>query len=332
MSATLNHLLRDLRPFLDDPDVEEICINGPGTLWLWKHGQFTAYPTTLRAIDIENIAIVAGALRRQNVGHNQPLLATDLGGAGRLQVVLPPCVEAGKPSLTIRRGSSFSPTIAHLASGGLFTKTRGRRRDGNAADSDLVRLYHAGDWHAFFEVAVRAKKTIVLAGETASGKTTLAKALIDSIPLHERLITIEDTPEWTNLPHPNRVALYYDKNKSSNVQAGDLVEAALRMRIGRLLLQEIRDGSAATAFLQALQSGHAGGITTVHATSAEGTFDRLRVMIKQVPSGASMADADVMTQLQSLIDVVAHCQRGPDGFSISEVWFAPVALAQQVAA
>lgn len=332
MSLTLDYLLRDIRPILEAPDTEEVCINGPGVMFVYAAGKFTAHPTSLTATDIENIAIVAAAQRRQDVSMRQPLLATDLAGAGRLQAVLPPCVEAGQPSLTIRRGSSFSPTIDQLASGGLFTKTRGRRRDANPADADLIGFYQGEHWEDFFRLAVQAKKTIVLVGETASGKTTFAKALIDHIPRHERLLTIEDTPEWTNLPHANRVAMFYDKNKASPVQASDLVEAALRMRIGRLLLQEIRDGGAANAFLQCLQSGHPGGITTLHASSAEQAFDRLRGMIKQTQGGAAMSDADVLGQLHSLIDVVAHCQRGPDGFSISEVWFAPVALAEREAA
>jgi type IV secretion system protein VirB11 len=338
MSSTLKHLLSPISQFLSDAGVEEVCVNEPDSAWVWARGVFTRHAIKLRAIDIENIAIVAAAQRRQNVGNQHPLLATDLAGSGRLQVVLPPCVAEGKPSLTIRRGSSFSPTIDQLASSGLFEKTRPKRREAGASDQRLLDLYRRGSWMEFLAEAVLARKTIVLCGETASGKTTVAKSLIDSIPRHERILTIEDTPEWTNLPHENIVSMYYDNSKGSTtaVRCRDLVEAALRMRIGRLLLQEIRDGEAALAFLLALQSGHPGGITTVHAMDAEKSFDRLRVMIKQTPNGAAVSDSDLISQLYSLIDIVVHCYRdgsvdGPGAFSISEVWYGPVALQSRAA-
>ena len=321
MSNLLTHLTREFRPFFDDPTVEEVCIQEPGAAWVWSKGGFARHAIGLSATDIENIAIVAAAQRRQNVGPHEPLLATDLAGAGRLQIVLPPCVAEGKPSLTIRRGNTFSPTVDQLATGGLFKQTRAAQRQVNPADARLIELYRASDWQAFFCEAVAAKKTIVLSGENGSGKTTFAKALIHSIPLHERLLSIEDTPEFTDLPHPNRVAMYYDKNKAADLGPRHLVEAALRMRIGRLLLQEIRDGDAATAFLTALQSGHPGGITTIHAPSAEGVFDRLRTMIKQSSTGANASDVDVNAQLRALIHITVQCTRTATDFAISEVWF-----------
>ena len=327
MSHTLDYLLHPLRRYLDDPAVEELCVNGPGGAFIYAKGAFTFHPLDLSARDIENIAIVAGAQRRQNVGPNASLLATDLDGQGRLQAVLPPNVPEGRPSLTIRRGSTFNPSIEDLAKGGLFSQTRGEKRAANAADERLIALYQAEQWEEFFRAAVQANKTIVACGVTASGKTTFAKALIDSIPLDVRLITIEDTPEWTEIPHKNWVSLLYDKE--GRVQAGHLVEAALRMRIGRLLVQEIRDGNAANAFLHALQSGHPGGITTIHATDCENMFIRLRTMVKQTPAGAALSDVDLIGQLQSLIDIVVHCHR-PEGRkpTISEVWFSPLSARQ----
>ena len=121
-------------------------------------------------------------------------------------------------------------------------------------------------------------------------------------PPEERLITIEDAPELRGLDrlHPNSVSLYYDKDGKGGVTASVLVEAALRMRIGRLFLQEIRDGVGAIAFLLALQTGHTGGITTIHASDCLAVFDRLRVLVKQAPGGASISDTDITTQLRSL--------------------------------
>lgn len=328
MSITLDHLLSPLSQWLDDPSVEEVCINAPGEVWIWRGGQFTRHPVSLEPLDIEDIAIVAAAQRRQDVGASRPLLSTDLAGRGRLQAVLHPCVAEGFPSLTIRRGSDEWPSLEDLARGGLFQKASQERP--READADLMELYRAGNWPEFLRLAVRKKKTIIACGQNASGKTHLSKALIAEIPEAERLITIEDSPELKGLLHPNRVQLYYDKNAPGGMpRAADLVEAALRMRIGRLFLQEIRDGKAALAFLLALQTGHPGGITTIHATDCKSVFDRLRVMIKQAGDGAAISDADLVAQFHHLADVIVHTERSDKKFAVDEVWFRPAAQMAQ---
>lgn len=326
MSITLDHLLSPLSPWLDDPAVEEVCINAPGEVWIWRAGQFARHPVSFEPLDIEDIAIVAAAQRRQDVDATRPLLSTDLAGRGRLQAVLPPCVAEGFPSLTVRRGSDDWPSLDQLARGGLFRKVKQIRHGPGEADAELMELYRAEDWPAFLRLAVRNKKTIIACGQNASGKTHLSKALIAEIPEAERLITIEDSPELRGLRHPNRVQLYYDKNAPEGMpRASDLVEAALRMRIGRLFLQEIRDGKAALAFLLALQTGHPGGITTIHATDCKAVFDRLRVMIKQVSDGAAISDTDISDQLHQLVDVIVHTERSDKAFAVDEVWFRPAA-------
>jgi type IV secretion system protein VirB11 len=322
MSITLDHLLEPISHWLADPSVEEVCIQRPGEAWVYSKGSFTRHDVPLDADEIEDIAIVAAAQRRQDIGHGRPLLATDLVGRGRLQGVIYPCVAEGHPSLTIRRGSVEWPTLESLADAGLFKTTKAERDTED--DDDLIALYHARDFHKFLALAVRKRKTIVICGENASGKTHISKATLGEIPLHERLITIEDAPELRGLPHPNSVSLYYDKDATAGaITASELVEAALRMRIGRLFLQEIRDGSAAIAFLVALQTGHRGGITTIHSTDCKSVFDRLRVLIRQTPGGAAVSNEDITSQLHSLIDVIVHASRDGSTFSVDEVWFAP---------
>lgn len=320
MSATLDHLLSPIDEWLNDPAVEEICIQEPRVAWIYARGQFTRHTVPLLAEEIEDIAIVAAAQRGQDVGLGKPLLRTDLVGRGRLMAVLPPCVAEGYPSITIRRGSDDWPTLGGLAASGLFRNTRTERRQKTKTDSLLLDLYREKRWEEFFAAAVRARKTIIGCGMTASGKTHFAKALIAEIPLEERLITIEDAPELRGIPHPNRVQMYYDK-ESSIVHAGLLVEAALRMRIGRLFLQEVSDGSAAVAFLVALQTGHSGGITTIHAAHCDAVFTRLRVLVKQTSGGAAISDDDVRSELRELVDIVVHSSRDDGPFEVDEVWF-----------
>ncbi len=206
-----------------------------------------------------------------------------------------------------------------LDQSGLFRNTVAAKE--RVKDETLLNLYREKQWKTFLAEAVRRRKTIIVLGENSAGKTHFSKALIDAIPRHERLIAIEDSPELLGIPHLNSVTLYYDKN-GEGVSPAKLVEAALRMRIGRLFLQEIRDGAAAVAFLAALQTGHSGGITTIHAPDCKGLFPRLRFIIKQTPWGAAMEDNDIDAQFRSLVDIAVHPVRLPGGeFGIGEVWF-----------
>lgn len=333
MSATLDSLLEPLLPFWEEPGVEEICIQEPNVVWIWKDGKFERREVAMDADDIEDLVHVAAAQTRKDVTERNPLLSCDVPREGRMQAVLFPCVARGFPSVTIRIGDDEWPTLAQYEESGFFKNTRSTRRGISDVDRELAKLYCAEDWVAFFRLAVRSKKTIVGCGETASGKTRFSKALLNEVPLSERLITAEDAPELKKLPHPNRVMLYYNKQAKGNGDGlgptvVELVEAALRMRIGRFFLQEIRDGMAALAFLSALMSGHPGAITTLHAASPNEAFDRLRVELKKTSAGAAVSDADITKNLQNNIDIVCHFDRNGNVFSMSEVWFKPVALGE----
>lgn len=333
MSATLESLLAPLRPFWDEPGIEEICINAPGEAWIWTKGGFQRREVQMDADDIEDLAHSAAAQWRRDIGPTTPLLSCDLPGEGRLQVVLPPCVEQGHPSLTIRIGDEEWPTLDDYDQAGFFKKTRNIRRPRSDVDYQLARLYREQEWRKFFALAVRSKKTIIGCGQTASGKTRFSKALVKEIPLHERLITIEDAPELKKLPHPNCVKMFYNNEAKGNGDglgptARQLVESALRMRIGRLFLQEIRNGQSMLAFLTALMTGHPGAVTTVHAASPEDAFDRMRVMLKGTSDGQAISDGDITKSLQGNIDIVMHFDRWGNDFSMSEVWFRPVSLGE----
>lgn len=322
---TLRRLLVPIAGFLADPATTEVVANRPGEAAVERGGAWTwhALPElTYECLDA--IATLCAAMAQQDVGPERPLCAAVLPDGERVQVCRPPAVASGTLSLTIRRPSGFTPTVAGLAAGGLFAATATVGQATHPLDAELAHLHRAGDWARFFPLAVRARKTIVLTGETGSGKTTVAKALIRAIPLPERLVTIEDTAEFIGLPHRNLVSLFYSKGGQglARLRPEDLIEAALRMRPDRVLLQELRDGAAFT-FLRGIAAGHPGAITTCHAGSAAGAFDALRLMVKQHDAGKHLADADVMALLHQLVDVVAHCRRDAHGFAVEEVRFEP---------
>jgi len=325
--ATLRLLLEPLAGPLADPAVTDVVVNRPGEAGVEREGVWSWQELPDLSFErLDAIATLCAALSQQDVGPEHPLCAAVLPDGQRVQIARPPAVTAGTLSLTVRRPSGFVPTVASLAAGGLFARTAPAAPRVHPRDAELMALHRAGDWERFFPLAVRAKKTVIVTGDTGSGKTTFAKALIQAIPLEERLVTIEDTAEFTGLPQRNRVALFYSKGGQgvARVRPEDLIEAALRMRPDRILLQELRDGAAFT-FLRALAAGHPGAVTTCHAGSAAEAFDALRLMVKQHEAGRHLADADVRALLRQRIDVVAHCRRDADGFAIEEVFFDPFA-------
>ncbi len=322
---TLRQLIEPIQAWLDNPHVTEVCINRPGEVSVEQRGAWRRHPMLSLDIGVlDAIATLAGAMTNQDVGPSHPLCATALPDGQRVQICRPPAVGPGLVSITIRRPSSFRPTLGALEAKGLFKQAISHE----VRDAAIAGAYHASNSRAFLSAAVLARKNILICGATGSGKTTLARALIEEIPIDERLITIEDTPEWEAIPHRNRVALFYSKGDqgSARVRSEDLLEASLRMRPDRVLVQELRDG-AAFAYLRGVVAGHPGSITTLHAQSAAGAFDALRLMVRQHPAGATLADADVRALLSQMVDIVVHCERRGRAFGVSELWWKEARLA-----
>ena len=324
-AAQLNFLMRPLAKWLNDPATEELCINQPGELFVRQRGQFRRETVPLDYFDLEDIATLAGALRKQDVGPRNPLCATELPGGERLQICMPPSVPAGTMSMTIRKpGSSVSPlaSVTGRYQTGRWNKWEGRRETVMRDYGELLALYDAGDLHAFLEKAVQAKLTILLCGATGSGKTTMSKTLIGAIPPEERLITIEDTLELV-IPQPNHVRLLYSKDNIglSRVTAESLLQASLRMKPDRILLQELRDDAAWT-YINEVVAGHPGSITTIHGSNPEQAFKRLFALVKGSPQGGQWDDQTLMSFLASAVDLIVPFHNEGAFYEIREVWFA----------
>jgi type IV secretion system protein VirB11 len=327
MSSEWQHVAvqgRQIFEALAAADVIEVCVNEPGTLWVeTRSGWSQRDAAECSLVRLKAFVAAVATATRQSASETKPLLSATLIGGERLQAVLAPAVEIGSISLTIRKPSVKSFAIEELEATGLFTDVRvsGGKRAAGADDARLSQLLSDGEIGAFLRGAVKAKQNILISGATGSGKTTLSKALIREIGADERIITIEDTPELV-VPQANRVSLRYSKDGQglANVGAKELLEASLRMRPDRILLQELRDGTA-FYYIRNVNSGHPGSITTVHADSCALAFEQLTLLVKESAGGRDLARDDIRGLLTAAVDVVVQCKRIGGSFRVTEIDF-----------
>ncbi len=325
-------LLRPFDPFLTDDSVFEIVVNRPQEVLVERRDGWVAHAFPELTFDaLASLGRAAAAWSQQTISDAHPLLSATLPAGERIQIVFPPAVGAGTVSITLRKPSSKTFTLDELGTFGLFDDVRAVA-EFNPADEKLIALHRSGDWLEFLRQAVRARKNIVISGATGSGKTTLSKALIAHIPLDERIITVEDTPEL-EIPQTNAVRLFYSKGGQGVAKIGStqLLESCMRMRPDRILLQELRDGTAFD-YIVNVNSGHPGSITTVHADSALLAIERLTLLVKQSEAGRDLARDDVRALLTTMIDVVVQCHKVAGRFRVTEIDFAPARMREANAA
>jgi len=344
--STMDLHLQPISAYLADDTVTEIVVNRTGELLLERRdGWETVKNAAVSFPWCEGLAMLLRNHANQNLTEDWPLLGARLPGGLRVQVAIPPAIEAGKISFTIRRPIGDVLSMGEIIDGGAFegtrceqslmlsTKDRARIEAAlPSSEREMLNLFRKRDWASFFMAVVEGRKNIVSSGATGSGKTTLSNALGALIPLNERIITVEDVAEM-RLPHRNQVNLFYPKgaNGISKLKARDLLEATLRMRPDRVLLAELR-GDETFFFIQnVLNSGHPGTITTVHATRAKLAFRRLALLIKSSVEGAGLDLADITDNLYTLVDIVVQMERQPGGRRVvTEVYFDPAFAARQL--
>lgn len=345
-TSTLDLHLQPIADLLKNDSITEIVVNRPGEVLLERrHGWEAVQQPALSYAWCEGLTMLLRNRANQNLTENWPLLGAQMPGGLRVQVVVPPAVEAGRISLTIRRPNMQVLPLNDIIGGGAFDQTRCEqslllsaedrtRIEKTLPENEraLLMLFRDRDWPAFFKTAVEGRKNIVSSGATGSGKTTLGNALAAMIPLNERIITVEDVPEM-RLPHPNQINLFYPKGENgvSKLHARDLLEACLRMRPDRVLLAELRGGETFFFIQNVLNSGHPGTITTVHASRAKLAFRRLALLIKGSAEGAGLDLADITDNLYALVDIVVQMKRLPDGRRVaSEIYYDPAFAARQL--
>ncbi|MEJ1962913.1 MAG: P-type DNA transfer ATPase VirB11 [Gammaproteobacteria bacterium] len=332
-TSALDLTLRALRPLLAG-DVTELCINSPGVAYLETSSGW--HRETLPFADFDwcrRLAKLVAHATRQRIAEDAPLLSAWLPSGERIQIVLPPATTAGSVAITIRKPSEKVWSLEELAARGIFARTQRATDRLDTGETELLRLFEAGEHEAFVRKAVHERKNIIVSGPTGSGKTTCTKALIREIPPEERLITIEDAKELVLDRHPNHVRLYYSKDNQglSQVTPTQLLECCLRMKPDRILLAELRSEEAYD-YIRNVNSGHPGSITSVHAASAELAFEQLMLLVKQSRGGQDLSRADIKNLLYLLVDVVIQFGVDHHHRYIREIWYDPYRKRRALAA
>jgi type IV secretion system protein VirB11 len=299
----------------------EIWINRPGELVIQlETGNLVVKEPLLNFAALEAFAqaIAVYSPQQQTVGARTPLLSATMPDGERIQIVLPPAVEPGMVSMSIRIPKSELIPLAKYRDSGAFSRfiwpcpenLDEALKQLSPDDRHLAELLAAGNLHDFLIEAVLAKKNIGNIGDTGSGKTTLMKSMCQHIPAHERLITVEDVRELMLPLHDNRVHLLYSKSSQgvARVTPADLINALMRMAPDRALLAELR-GSEAWDFLKLLTTGHSGSITSWHAESCALGSERFVFMCKENAEAATLGREEIKHLYTLTIDVVIHITR-----------------------
>ena len=287
--------LRPIQHLILDPSINEIMVNGPERIFIEKAGHLQAVPgvkltSEFLIVAVKNIARRLG----DDISEAKPILDSRLPDGSRVAAVIPPCSIRGV-ALTIRK---FSST---------------RFRMGNLVEVGTLTAQLAEQLQEF----VVQRKNILICGGTSSGKTTLASALTDFIPDHERVVVIEDTAE-IQIQKDNviRFEARREQNGLPAVTIRDLLRATLRHRPDRIILGEIRGGEAFD-LLQLLNIGHSGTISTVHASSATQGISRFTTCVLQ--SGVEMPYRAIRRNIADSLNIIVQIERRPGSRFISEL-------------
>jgi type IV secretion system protein VirB11 len=315
-SFYLDSLLAPLAVWLERPDVTDIYVNRAQELWVETlGGAIETHPCpALTEQVLARLSRQIAAASAQGISREHPLLAASLPDGSRVQIVAPPATRGGH-ALAIRRHVAASPSLDDYEAAGAFELA-----STTPVDLDRERQLTPvapGEVRETLREAVRAKRNLLISGGTSTGKTTFLNALLREIPPGERLILIEDTPEL-ELTHSNALGLLAARSAlgEAEVRAEDLLMAALRMRPDRIILGELR-GSEALTFLRAINTGHPGSMTTIHADSPVRAIEQLALLVLQ--AGSRLGRDDVRHYVRESIDLFVQLEREAGRRKVAQV-------------
>jgi pilus assembly protein CpaF len=287
--------LRPIAHLIQDPDVSEVMVNAGGRVFVEREG--VVHEASGLHVEERNLHVAVRNIARtlgDDVSEAQPILDARLPDGSRVAAVIPPC-SVGGTTLTIRKFQHRFFTVDELVRTGMLT----------------TEMLHE------LRAAIETRRNILISGGTSTGKTTLLNALGALLPSHERVLIIEDTAEL-HIEQSNVVRFETRRGQGElpAVNIRHLLKAALRHRPDRVIVGEVR-GAEAYDLLQALNTGHAGSLSTIHANSAAQALSRIASCALE--SGIEMPYASIRLQIAEAIHCVVHLGRSPGRRFVQEM-------------
>ena len=313
-NKALETMLLPFQNIFAEDGVNEVSINEPGKVWVECRGDMRC--VEIPSLDYQHLELLGELIAQstsQEISVKNPLLSATIPTTGyRVQVVRPPACEAGKVVMSMRKPSTIQLSLDDYEKMGAFKQVTAEK--GSSVDEKLHELLYGKEPNIkeFLKTAIVNKKNIVISGGTSTGKTTFTNAALRAIPHDERLITVEDAREIVLSDHGNKVHLIASKGGQgmANVTTQDLIECCLRLRPDRIIVGELR-GAEAYSFLRAINTGHPGSISTLHADTPLMAIAQLKLMVLQ--AGLGISEEQIENYIITVVDIVIQLKRGKGG-------------------
>lgn len=324
-NLSLNHFKKKMfGEFLAMEGLTEIAVNRPDQVFTKINGRWEKHTPT---ISLEQCLQFSTALANYNKDHVEdikPVLSATLESGERCQIVMPPACQRETVSITIRKPSTLQIPHQSYIDNGFYSRVMGAEKvEGH--DGELLRLFQENNVPLFMEKCVEYGKTVIFVGETGSGKTTYMKTLIGYIPVHLRIVTIEDNPEISFYQHENYVHLFYPSEAGDKaiVTPASLLRANFRMNPDRILLTEVR-GAEAWDALKIIGSGHEGLITSLHAGTPAEAINGFVERCYQNPECSQLPYSVLLRKVLNSVDVIASIDVNGNVRRMGDIYFKPI--------
>lgn len=315
--------LTGLSKILEMDNLTEIAINRPYEVWFDRGKGWET--ETLGELSYNACLSLARALATyagltEPLSEINPVASVILPNEERGQLLIPPATEDGIVSMTFRKPSKSRFTLEDYQTSGRFDQFTDMDISEvklSEVQSRLLDLKDTpGETKEFFSLAVKNNLNILLVGGTGSGKTTVMKALVDEYEPTKRIFTVEDVHELSLPNHPNHIHLFY---KQGGLTPKHIIESCMRMKPDHVLLAELR-GDEAWTYLEMLNTGHEGSITTIHANNCYSAPSRLAALVKQSDVGKTLEYQHIMRTIKTSIDIIAFFKNT----KLVEVYYDPL--------
>jgi type IV secretion system protein VirB11 len=321
--TALKSYLKYFQPYFIMEGVSEICINKPFEIWIEQGGHFHFYKNEEFSLDfLLKFARLVGEYNDREISPSKPTLSSVLPDGSRIQFVIEPACQKGSFICSIRRKAVNHVTLDQYFLSDWPVNGEASHPDCRLTQKqELLRLFQDENYFEFLRLAVLAKKNILISGGTSTGKTSLLNELLKVVPLQERILTIETDREVAS-SHPNSVHLLAAEEGDSvaDINMLGLLKSGLRLRPDRILPSELR-AEEAFPYLRAVNSGHPGSLTTIHADNPKSAFEQLAFMAMQ--GGSHLSRQELLLYAKSVINVVVQVKRLPTSHTryISDIYY-----------